>query len=59
MLKSVEKRLCKTWKYKTDVGGAILNFSSILKFWKKLIPQYFVQWIDVFKYKNSNDLDEH
>jgi hypothetical protein len=35
MLKSVEKLLCKTRKYKTVVGGAILNDSSILKFWKK------------------------
>jgi hypothetical protein len=32
MLKSVENRLGKTRKYKTMVGGAILNYASILKF---------------------------
>jgi hypothetical protein len=32
MSKSVEKWLCKTRKYKTVAGGAILNHSSILKF---------------------------
>jgi hypothetical protein len=32
MLKSVEKWLCKSLKYKTVLGGAILNYSSILKF---------------------------
>jgi hypothetical protein len=32
MTKSVEKCLCKTRKYKTMAGGAILNYSAILKF---------------------------
>jgi hypothetical protein len=32
MLKSVEKLLFKYQKYKTVVGGAILSYSSILKF---------------------------
>jgi hypothetical protein len=41
MLKSVQKWLCSTRKYKTVVGGAILNCSSILKFGKQLLSQYF------------------
>jgi hypothetical protein len=32
LLKSVEKWLGKTRKYKTVAGGAILNYSAILKF---------------------------
>jgi hypothetical protein len=32
LLKLVEKWLCKTQKYKTVAGGAILNYSDILKF---------------------------
>jgi hypothetical protein len=32
MLKSVEKWLCKSRKYKTVASGAILNYSAILKF---------------------------
>jgi hypothetical protein len=32
MLKLVKKWLCKTRKYKTVVGGAILNYSFIFKF---------------------------
>jgi hypothetical protein len=59
MLKSFEKWLCKTRKYKTLVGGAILNYSAILKFWKKLLRRYFFIWIDVFKSKVSNDFDEN
>jgi hypothetical protein len=35
MLKSVEKWLNKTRKNKTVAGGAILNYSAILKFLKK------------------------
>jgi hypothetical protein len=42
MLKSVEKWLCKTRKYKTVVGGAILNYSFILKFKKKVASTVFV-----------------
>jgi hypothetical protein len=32
ILKLVERWLCKTQKYKTEAGGAILNYSAILKF---------------------------
>jgi hypothetical protein len=41
LLNSVEKWLYKTRKYKTVVGGAILNHSSILKFWKNIISTIF------------------
>jgi hypothetical protein len=41
MLKSAEKWLCKTRMYKTVVGGAILNYSSILKFGKKVTCTIF------------------
>jgi hypothetical protein len=34
-LKSVEKCLCMSRKYKTMAVGAILSNSAILKFWKK------------------------
>jgi hypothetical protein len=51
LLKSVEKWLCKTWKNKTVVGGAILNYSSILKFWKKVTSTIFFVCIDVLKSK--------
>jgi hypothetical protein len=44
-LKLVEKWLCKTRKYKAVAGGAILNYSSILKFCRKLLLQYFfINW---------------
>jgi hypothetical protein len=48
-----------TRKYKTVVGGAILNYSSILKFWKKSYFYNIFLWIDVFKSKVLNDLDEN
>jgi hypothetical protein len=41
MFKSVEKWLCKSWKYKTVAGGAILNWSAILNFWKKITSTIF------------------
>jgi hypothetical protein len=41
------------------VGGAILNFFSILKFWKKVSSTIFFLWIDIFKTKVSNDLQEN
>jgi hypothetical protein len=41
MLKSVEEWLCKTRKYKTVVGGVILDYSSILKFGKKVTSTIF------------------
>jgi hypothetical protein len=50
MLKSVEKRLSKTRKYKTVIGGAILIYSSILDFWKKVTSTIIFLWIDVFKW---------
>jgi hypothetical protein len=56
ILKSVEKWLCKTWKYKTVVGGAILNNSSILQFRKKVTSTIFFLWNNVCKSKISNDL---
>jgi hypothetical protein len=58
MLKSVEKWLCKTRKYKTMAGCAILHYSAICKFWKKVTSKIFL-WIDVFKSKVSNDFDEN
>jgi hypothetical protein len=57
MLKSAEKWLCNTRKYKTVVGGAILNYSFILNFWKKDTPTIFFLWNVVFKSKISNGLD--
>jgi hypothetical protein len=51
MLKSVEKWLCKTRKYTTVVGGAILNFSAILKFSKKVTSTIYFLCIDVVKSK--------
>jgi hypothetical protein len=54
MFKSLEKRLCKSWKYQSVAGYAILNYSAILKFWKK---NYFYD-IFVFKLKVSEDLNE-
>jgi hypothetical protein len=50
MLKSVEKWLCKTRKYKTVAGHLELLRHAILKFSKKF---------DVFKSKVSNDLDKN
>jgi hypothetical protein len=41
------------------VGGAILNDSSILKFWKKATSAIFFLWIVVFKSQVSNDLGEN
>jgi hypothetical protein len=41
MLKLVEKWLCNTRKYISVACGAILNYSSILKFWKNVLLQYF------------------
>jgi hypothetical protein len=41
MLKSIEIWLCKNQKYKTVVAGAILNYSSILKFWKEVMKLWF------------------
>jgi hypothetical protein len=59
MLNSVEKWLCKTQKYKTVVDGAILNYSAILIFRKKITSTIFFLWIDVSKSKVSNDFDEN
>jgi hypothetical protein len=53
MLKLVEKWVCKTRKYKTVLGGAILNYSAILKFCKKITSTIFLLGIDVFKSKVS------
>jgi hypothetical protein len=41
MLKSVEKWLCRTRKYKTLVDGDILNYSSIFKF---ILQYFFMNW---------------
>jgi hypothetical protein len=59
MLKSVEKWQCKTRKYKTVAGDAILDLSDILKFWNKVTFTIFFLWIDVFKSKVSNDLNKN
>jgi hypothetical protein len=59
MLKSVEKCLCKTRNYKKVAGSAIWNYSTTLKFWKKITCKVFFSSIDVFKSKVSNDLDEN
>jgi hypothetical protein len=59
MLKSFEKKLYRTRKYKTVVGGAILNYSSILKLWKKVTSTIFFLWFDVSKSKIFNDLHEN
>jgi hypothetical protein len=55
----VEKLLCKHRKYKKVVSGTILIYSSILKYWIQVTSTIFFLWIDVFKYKVSNDLDEN
>jgi hypothetical protein len=49
----------KFLKYKTVVGGSILNYSAILKFGKKSYLCNEFLWIDVFKFKVFNDLDEN
>jgi hypothetical protein len=54
MLKSVEK-----WLWKPRYLKQWLNYSSILKFWKKVTATIFFLWIDVYKSKVSNDLDEN
>jgi hypothetical protein len=59
MLKLAVEWLCKTRKYKTMAGGAILIYSPMLKFWKKVTSTIFFLWIDVSKSKVSNDLDEN
>jgi hypothetical protein len=56
MLKLVKKRPCKIEKYKT-MAGAILNYYSILKFWKKLLLQYLC--FHVFKSNVLNGSDEN
>jgi hypothetical protein len=61
MWKSVEKWLCKTRKYKTLIGikhRAIFNYSSILKFWKKLLLQYFFYELMFSNLKFLNELAE-
>jgi hypothetical protein len=58
MFKSVEKWLCKSWNYKTIAGGAILNYSAILKFWKKVTSTiFFMNWC--FQIQSLKDLDEN
>jgi hypothetical protein len=59
MLKLVEKWLSKTRKYKTVAGGSILSYSAIFKFWKNITSTIFFFWIDVFKSKVLNDLNEY
>jgi hypothetical protein len=58
MLKSVEKWLCKTWKYKIVVGGHL----ELLLHYEVMKKSYFYHiflWIVVFKSKVSNDFDEN
>jgi hypothetical protein len=59
MLKSVEKWLCKTRKYKTVVGGAILELLLHFEVLKKSYLYNIFFYIDVLKSKVSNDLDEN
>jgi hypothetical protein len=45
MLKSNDKWRCKSQKYKTVAGGAILKYSPILKFCKKVTSTiFFMNW---------------
>jgi hypothetical protein len=60
VLKSVEKWLSKTRRYKTVVGATPSRITPpFWRFEKKIFLQYFFFLIDIFKSNVSNDLNEN